>query len=123
MCVKLKDMSDHVSITGSFAGTYRRGSGTSYYLNGTDKSSEIHFTVSGNPDSDFRKFHISHPVGSGGMNGREFYFRGTPDTKDDQDQHLPTTERKEWEAWIAKNRADCNAAATEFWNALNTCTQ
>jgi len=87
-----------------------------YYLNGDSSKGEIHFTVPGSAGRLFEEFHISRAYG--GINAPIYYKKGVYSSTD---AHLPSGDEALWKKWLNDHEADCDAAALEFWNSLNTC--
>jgi hypothetical protein len=59
---KVGELKQTVEITNGFPGTYKWAGGTSYYLNGKPGTGEIHFSVNGADNEEFKSFHVTRDV-------------------------------------------------------------
>jgi hypothetical protein len=117
MCVLAKDMAETVEITnGPFAGTYIFNGYTVYWLNGNKNTGQIHFTVNHTDYQTFVSFHITRDIT--GSNVAIWYNKGI---RSEPQPFLPDGKKPIWKMWWDANKASCDNAATQFWNALNTC--
>jgi hypothetical protein len=117
MCVLVKDMAKSLVIGGTYAGTYTKGLGVSYYLAGEQKDWTIHFTVVQKGNEIFNRFHVTYCIGQ--KNVQVWY---TKRKYTNLVEHLPDAEGKQWDLfWNKAQWALCDDAARQFWDALNVC--
>ena len=114
--MRIGELNQSVAINGGFPGTYVWKNGTSYYLNGDTSTGEIHFSVNGRNDEEFTRFHVTRSINGTNIG---IWYTGTKRTNIVKDS-LPSSKEGEWTGWWAENQGNCDAAAAEFWTAVQT---
>jgi hypothetical protein len=115
MAKLIKDLIQEVTIDSGFPGTYKWTGGTSYYLDGNTGSGEIHFSINGGDNDTFAAFHITYSITGSNVG---IWYNGSAFSNVNR-KNLPPGKFLAWNTWWAANKANCNSAATDFWNKLN----
>ncbi len=118
MTKKIKDLKHEVKLTDEFDGTYKWKGGTSYYLNGNSSSGEIHFSINGGNNDDFKGFHITRSIG--GLNAQVFFTGATMQVHSGSPKlnNVPTAEKLLWNTWWTANKDKVKKAGAEFWKKV-----
>jgi hypothetical protein len=96
-------------INNGFPGSYQTAGGASYYLNGDASADTIHFSV--NDPNNVNAFHLTYSLT--GSNIGIWYNGGI--FSNVNSRNIPDYKLAAWNDWWKANRANCHAAAADFY--------
>jgi hypothetical protein len=98
---------------GAFAGNYQTAGGASYYLNGDTSADTIHFSV--NDPNSVSVFHLTYSLAGSNVG---IWYRGGGFNNVNA-KNIPAYKLRDWNTWWTANKANCDAAAADFYGQFS----